>query len=756
MLKKPDTNLVNKYITQNKWVLSAINLDEDIHFSSYYLRMSLNHMIQESVCGYSKIVALYENYNEYYWLLKDECVFCAKELVDRMMTDPEWFDKILIITKKKAEFLGSLFNPTQFNHAVLSKLDNYSILDLYKKQYNASLDLYRYARIPEMLDRGVMFFSNFLFEFLRNSLGKFDVSEEFFALTHSDEQSIFGKERRDFENLALRLKAEIHPSYRDTKLHLSTFARNEIQTYLNEWRYINYHGYEHNKLETIDDVISKLVIYFCNKNSGQINNAGISSADLRKTKQRVINMTKMPTCYLRLYTWFPQIALVKLYRKYYQIKNFYYLDCLIDEISIRLNKSEAFVRSMLPNEIMSYLAEGKIDIPAIENRIKSSLYVLDKDGEMIITDSNYINYIHTILTDTQNSCFPANSGGKINGYPASKGIATGRCVWINRKSDKIDFFDGDIILSDSADPDIFDYIIRAGALVTVQGGVTSHAAIFCRENGIPAVIRAQGIEYIKSGEILRVNGNSGTVEVVDVKKANINIDIDMHSYGMKADNLTYLNKLGYNVPRFYLLDFSLLNEYYTNGKINVLLEQLVNYFNLEDNHNTLIIRSSALDEDKKHNSAVGKYHSVPNVTKMNLLNKLSEFIRINQPLNYSGGVIVQEMCPFDYCGVVISGNVRFDNSDLMTIEICKGATNFITEGINNYCRIEYSKKRQEVVSIYDPTHINMHSSILMNLIVVINRLLSEYDTEIDVEWGVLKEKIYLLQVRPVAHSVSSR
>ncbi|WP_336640770.1 phosphoenolpyruvate--protein phosphotransferase [Microbacterium sp. USHLN272] len=54
---------------------------------------------------------------------------------------------------------------------------------------------------------------------------------------------------------------------------------------------------------------------------------------------------------------------------------------------------------------------------------------------------------------------------------------------------------------------------RCVALVTEQGGPTSHTAIIARSLGLPAVVGVTGATGIREGEIVLVDGDRGTVEV---------------------------------------------------------------------------------------------------------------------------------------------------------------------------------------------------------------------------------------------------
>jgi pyruvate,water dikinase len=57
---------------------------------------------------------------------------------------------------------------------------------------------------------------------------------------------------------------------------------------------------------------------------------------------------------------------------------------------------------------------------------------------------------------------------------------------------------------------------KIAAAVTDIGGMMSHAAIVCRDYGLPAVTgTGTASARIKTGQRIRVDGNTGTVTVLD-------------------------------------------------------------------------------------------------------------------------------------------------------------------------------------------------------------------------------------------------
>lgn len=72
---------------------------------------------------------------------------------------------------------------------------------------------------------------------------------------------------------------------------------------------------------------------------------------------------------------------------------------------------------------------------------------------------------------------------------------------------------GDILVSIATDPDIVPAMKKASAIVTEQGGITSHAAIVSRELGIPCVIGTKiATRVLKDGDKVVVDATRGIVK----------------------------------------------------------------------------------------------------------------------------------------------------------------------------------------------------------------------------------------------------
>jgi pyruvate,water dikinase len=74
---------------------------------------------------------------------------------------------------------------------------------------------------------------------------------------------------------------------------------------------------------------------------------------------------------------------------------------------------------------------------------------------------------------------------------------------------------GDVLVVRFTTPAYNTVLAIAGAVVTTEGALLSHAAVMARELGIPAVIGAPGaLDEIPDGSDVEVDPVSGTVRVL--------------------------------------------------------------------------------------------------------------------------------------------------------------------------------------------------------------------------------------------------
>ena len=105
--------------------------------------------------------------------------------------------------------------------------------------------------------------------------------------------------------------------------------------------------------------------------------------------------------------------------------------------------------------------------------------------------------------------------GGLSGFAASPGIVEGIARVLKSAEQIADLQDGEILVAPVTAPSWAPIFRRIAATVTDSGGMMSHAAIVCREYGLPAVTgTAFATQAIKTGMRIRVDGNEGKVTIL--------------------------------------------------------------------------------------------------------------------------------------------------------------------------------------------------------------------------------------------------
>ena len=109
-----------------------------------------------------------------------------------------------------------------------------------------------------------------------------------------------------------------------------------------------------------------------------------------------------------------------------------------------------------------------------------------------------------------------DAGDELRGMAGSPGVVEG-IARVLRSPDELSLLEkGEILVTPVTAPSWAPVFGKISAAVTDIGGMMSHAAIVCREYGLPAVTgTGKASSKIKTGMRVRVDGNKGTVEILD-------------------------------------------------------------------------------------------------------------------------------------------------------------------------------------------------------------------------------------------------
>ena len=106
-------------------------------------------------------------------------------------------------------------------------------------------------------------------------------------------------------------------------------------------------------------------------------------------------------------------------------------------------------------------------------------------------------------------------GDELHGVAGSPGTAEGPARVILSVDQLSSVEDGEILVCPVTAPTWGVVFSRIRGAVVDTGGIMSHAAIVCREYGVPAVVgTVRGTAVVRTGDLLRVDGSAGVVTVV--------------------------------------------------------------------------------------------------------------------------------------------------------------------------------------------------------------------------------------------------
>jgi len=190
----------------------------------------------------------------------------------------------------------------------------------------------------------------------------------------------------------------------------------------------------------------------------------------------------------------------------------HYCSLILEEIGKRVDVSLDEIKYMTCREV-SNIFDNKPDRSVLQERKKSSAFYWDKEGHEAVYGKEVEKVKKTILEETDLS-----QVDDFRGLTACLGIKIGKVKVVKsvKEIDKVK--EGDIIVAVMTRPDYVPAMKKAAAIVTDEGGVTSHAAIVARELNIPCVIGTKiATKVLKDGDEIEVDANHGIVKIL--KKA---------------------------------------------------------------------------------------------------------------------------------------------------------------------------------------------------------------------------------------------
>ena len=182
-------------------------------------------------------------------------------------------------------------------------------------------------------------------------------------------------------------------------------------------------------------------------------------------------------------------------------------------------------RSQLPRKLIEKLTwwelrksifkqHGKLKL-VVQGRSKGELVILTKPTSFESVKSASAAALHKLIKKQ------LTDKGILHGKPAYQGVARGLVRIVRSKAEFNKMNLGDILIAPNTRPEYVPIMKIAGAIVTDEGGITSHAAIVSRELKVPCVVGVQGVtSVLKDGNLIEVDATKGIIKIIRDKNEN--------------------------------------------------------------------------------------------------------------------------------------------------------------------------------------------------------------------------------------------
>ncbi len=171
---------------------------------------------------------------------------------------------------------------------------------------------------------------------------------------------------------------------------------------------------------------------------------------------------------------------------------------------------------LLDNEVDGFLADPGSMAATIRDRNKTFSELARLEPPYIIKLEEGVPPISSWpARGADSDATLASVGDVLQGAMGSPGVVTGTARVVLDPSDPGAIGPGDIMVAPTTDPSWVPLFLAAEGVVVNVGAVASHAAIMCRELGLPCAVSViDATQRIPDGATIEIDGSTGTVTIV--------------------------------------------------------------------------------------------------------------------------------------------------------------------------------------------------------------------------------------------------
>lgn len=503
---------LNKIVDEVKninWKFASENIDDDLHTDVLFMETSVSLLRKTLGFSYSHGLLLYNGHKGRFYFPRKEAQEINGKLIDKLKHDISFGESInrnIIIKSVELENIWKRYA----SFCNFSDLSLDELYQLYVLQLQQHYELYQFGWIPEILQDADYGIDHWLVDIIKKYDPHFSHKDILTVFPDQISHTVYLKHElallRILEMILadVNLKALFSLPVKYIRTILPYKVKERIRQLINKYGYLGYHGYDERKPYNINYYLEKIKQYVEDEDEFITFRNRLHSSPMTSDLWNKLSEEEK-----RLFRIYNNWGATKSRRRLAQLRNFYFLDMLIEELSYRKRVPEDYIRFMTPAEVKDLFLHDILP-SGIEYRPKSCLYYLDENDCYICTEDNF----EAVIEEEKY----LNTQIVLRGNIACGGFQIGKAYLIERKSEIFSKEIGNdtILVAREADPDIFIIFDKVKAIVTDQGGITCHVASLAREYGIPCIVGTRfATEKIRQGDIIEVDAFSGTVKILE-------------------------------------------------------------------------------------------------------------------------------------------------------------------------------------------------------------------------------------------------
>ncbi len=334
------------------------------------------------------------------------------------------------------------------------------------------------------------------------------------VLTTPSEMSYSQREKRAFLSLALSVfKNKQEPNILSLKKvsALAPTLQKLLQDHEKQF-YWSKNNYAHINYLDAQFFLEELQRLLCSSSCSQkkieeeIHQIDTSFALQQKKRDQLLKTA--PLQIQNISYFFQKLTVLRDIRKEKQCILVMWVKLLCNALAKKINCDASLFESMAYWEIPKLLKteERKVFLKELKERTEVVYLMSDAYDTVLFVNQDAAQLRACLETKLSHT-------SELKGMVASKGNVIGIVKVVNKVEEFKKFKKGDILVSAMTRPEFLPIMEKASAIVTDEGGITSHAAIVSRELGIPCIVGTQtATRVLKDGQKVKVDAINGVVK----------------------------------------------------------------------------------------------------------------------------------------------------------------------------------------------------------------------------------------------------